>query len=1047
MAGDKQYSVTALLKATDAGFSKTFKAASNVISGMTSQGAKSSSMFKSMFGANVVSSAFIGGINMAKNSVSSMVSELTGSNVAWKSFEGNMRTIGASASEIDKAKKSMQDYATKTIYSASDMAQTYAVLAAVGVKNTDKLVTGFGGLAAAAENPQQAMKTLSQQATQMAAKPQVAWADFKLMMEQSPAGIAAVAKEMGMSTAEMVKAVQDGKVSTEDFFDAISKVGNNTSFTKMATTFKSVGQAIDGLKEGLSNKLQPAFEVATQFGIEMASKIAESLDKVNFDKLASNLNVAIENIKKFFGILGGTGAFSAIQSALGAIGKAIGHVFGSFAGKGDQVTSSAVKIGDAIVVVAGKIEDFANWISKIDPSTIKATAKAIVGVVIGFKAIKTALGIGTAVKGFFGMFKKEAPAAGSATSKLGKIIESIGKSIGSASKGIGEGFGKILEGLGKGASKINPAQWFGISIAILAVGTAVLIASYGFERMASASVMLSNAGAGAMAMFTAMLAGLIGLVAVVGMFGAGLSAGAVGMIAFGAMAVLVGVAIAIIASQADGLSKIISAIGTAFSQVVIAIGTAVAMILPMLPPIILAIASLVTTVTTGISQIVFSIASGVAMIINSFTGLLFGISVVINSISGVIQAFSGLLRTIFDGISQVITATAEGIKTVLTGLGDAFKSLGESIKLVLDGAKGVIEGFGNTVRNILDGIAKIFDSMGNAALNAGKGMQKVADGISTLVGLPTGDLIATLGSVGKNLGTIASHGPGMVTAGNGAIMLSNGLARIASSGASATASIRTIPASASQMQVAFTAASASVQSSMRAIVNSIISGGNQMKSASKAAGIESGRNFATGIQSAAGSVKSAVSALTSAASSTANNARGILRSAGYYLGAGLAAGMRQSLPEVRAAADALVAQANRAAIAKGEIRSPSRLMKRTVGVFLGMGIAKGIEESQPYVDAAMNDMYNSMNSFDFIGDSTLSSDFAFAVSDANANITTDTSSQNKLMRALIDKLDDLNKREIALYIDKEKFARTTGDAINDYTIQKQSSLKRLGGEV
>lgn len=140
------------------------------------------------------------------------------------------------------------------------MASTYSQLAAVGTKNTTELVKGFGGLAAAAENPQQAMKTLSQQATQMAAKPKVQWQDFKLMLEQTPAGIAAIAKEMGMSTAEMVQAVQDGKIKTEDFFDAIAKVGNNDTFSKMATEFKTVDQAIDGMKESLANKLMPQFE-------------------------------------------------------------------------------------------------------------------------------------------------------------------------------------------------------------------------------------------------------------------------------------------------------------------------------------------------------------------------------------------------------------------------------------------------------------------------------------------------------------------------------------------------------------------------------------------------------------------------------------------------------------------------------------------------------------------------------------------------------------------------------------------------------------------
>ncbi|MDK6286117.1 hypothetical protein QP092_26990, partial [Klebsiella pneumoniae] len=76
------------------------------------------------------------------------------------------------------------------------MATTYSQLAAVGTKNTDILVKGFGGLAAASADPAQAMKSLSQQATQMAAKPKVQWQDFQIMLEQSPAGMAAVSRKM-----------------------------------------------------------------------------------------------------------------------------------------------------------------------------------------------------------------------------------------------------------------------------------------------------------------------------------------------------------------------------------------------------------------------------------------------------------------------------------------------------------------------------------------------------------------------------------------------------------------------------------------------------------------------------------------------------------------------------------------------------------------------------------------------------------------------------------------------------------------------------------
>ncbi|MFR6600425.1 MAG: tape measure protein [Streptococcus sp.] len=176
------------------------------------------------------------------------------------------------------------------------MASTYSQLAAVGTKNTTELVKGFGGLAAAAENPQQAMKTLSQQATQMAAKPKVQWQDFKLMLEQTPAGIAAVAKEMGMSTNEMVQAVQDGKIKTEDFFNAIAKVGTNDTFSKMATEFKTVDQAIDGMKESLANKLMPQFEKLNQIGIKAVVGLTNALEKIDFNKISDGIGKGLESL-------------------------------------------------------------------------------------------------------------------------------------------------------------------------------------------------------------------------------------------------------------------------------------------------------------------------------------------------------------------------------------------------------------------------------------------------------------------------------------------------------------------------------------------------------------------------------------------------------------------------------------------------------------------------------------------------------------------------------------------------------------------------------
>lgn len=283
---------------------------SNFRSGM-SQSEKSADSFSNkltkislavvaMYAANKVISGISKGI-------SNLVSDLNVGSATWKTFNANMANIGMGKKEIASVKTELQDFATETIYSASEMATTYSQLAAVGIKNTNKLVKGFGGLAAAAADPSQAMTTLSQQATQMAAKPKVEWADFKLMLEQTPAGIAAVAKTMGMSTAEMVTNVQDGTIATQDFFDAVTATGTNDVFSKMATEYKTMGQAMDGFQETITNKLQPSFDKLSQVGIDAISKITDKLDGFNMDKItkaiANGVNKTIPIFENMFKVI------------------------------------------------------------------------------------------------------------------------------------------------------------------------------------------------------------------------------------------------------------------------------------------------------------------------------------------------------------------------------------------------------------------------------------------------------------------------------------------------------------------------------------------------------------------------------------------------------------------------------------------------------------------------------------------------------------------------------------------------------------------------
>lgn len=294
----ESYSLEAILSARDTNFTSTMDNAQKAMGGLSkSAGGIGASIGKIAAGFGVFKAAS-SAMKMLSSSIGSLGAELSESSIAWQTFENNMEMLGKSSSEIDSARKSLQDFATQTIYSASDMAQTYGQMAAIGVEDTERLVKAMGGLAASAENPQQAMKTLSQQMTQAMAKPTLSWADFKLMLEQTPAGMSAVAKEMGYALDDFVVAVQDGEIASKDFAKAVAEVGTNEHFGSMATEFKSVGQAMDGARETIANKLMPAFELLSAIGIEAISSLTDWIDTLDF----SGLLAPIEALASMFGI-------------------------------------------------------------------------------------------------------------------------------------------------------------------------------------------------------------------------------------------------------------------------------------------------------------------------------------------------------------------------------------------------------------------------------------------------------------------------------------------------------------------------------------------------------------------------------------------------------------------------------------------------------------------------------------------------------------------------------------------------------------------------
>lgn len=584
------------------GFSKLKSA----LSGDAFQGASksSNSMFKSMTGGVVVGNLISKGMDLARSGISSMLGELNEASTSWQTFEGNMHQIGASNTQIARAKSDMQKFAQQTIYSASDMSSTYAQLAAVGTKNTAKLVKGFGGLAAASDNPQQAMKTLSEQATQMAAKPKVQWQDFKLMLEQTPAGISAVAKTMGKSTTELIKNIQDGKVKTQDFLNAVAKTGTNANFSKMATQYKTVGQAMDGLKETLANKLQPQFDKVSQVGIKAVSGITDKLANLNWDGLGNGILSAINKVQPILGNLGNgfKQMFDGFNSS--GAGKSIADMFDSIADAGKKLTATLSKGkggtsffkqlgqlgGGALSSVAQAISGVADAVGKMDPSSLMALARAFIFLKGGLKGIAI-MAIVKGLQQLNGLSPGTIENIASALTKLAYafvILKAVGKGM-QMLKGIHDAFSS-LGGLKTpkmatpevpqaGGIAQSAGAYLKLGAALIMVGGAGVLAAAGFKLLADAATQLASGGGAAIATFFGMVAAIAALAVVVRLLGPAMIGASVGFLMFAAALLIIGAAIFVAAAGITMLATqlpIISQYGLSASVGLLALAGAVA---------------------------------------------------------------------------------------------------------------------------------------------------------------------------------------------------------------------------------------------------------------------------------------------------------------------------------------------------------------------------------------------------------------------------------------------------------------------------------------
>lgn len=866
------YTVKAILSAVDKGFTSTMKQAEQTCSSLSNK-------VKSGLGFGVLAGIGSQVFSSLTNGVSGLVSEMNSSNVAWKVFEGNMGMLGKGAGEIQNIKNELQDFAQASIYSASDMASTYSQLAAVGTKNCTQLVKGFGGLAAAAENPAQAMKTLSQQATQMAAKPYVQWMDFKLMLEQTPAGIAAVAKEMGKTTSELVSDVQKGTVKTEEFFDAISKVGTNDAFTKLATTYKSTDQAMDGLVETMSNKLQPAWKALDQVGIDAVSSLIDAIGSINVDALTAGIMDAVETVKSALNTVkemvvsawssfADSGAIDAAKSALLSFKDAIVNVVNAIKNSG-IIEGMAYAFGEIAEQVAIAAKNVADFVANLDEGVISGFAKAVTGVFTAFAGYKVVKSATNSIK----TFTSNAKSAVNAVKNLYKKIKNGGSSAPQKPTPIDPVETANLKNI---SSEIQ-ARFEGIANVIKSVGESIKTALTGISDIfKSVGTAISTAAKG---------------------IGEGIKTAFQGI---GDVLESLGTAIK---SVLQGLAPVIESLGTAFASLAQGIGTGIATALRGLGS---ALAMIPATTWLAIGAAALMMGAAFALVGSQGAGL----QAILNGVAAVINSLLPVVATVVNGIVSYIDTLGSAISSVVTSISD--------------GVATIVSAIGGAISGVLNSLAGIIDSIGNAALNAGKGFNQLANGISKITSLNILDMGASLAAVATGLAGIGLASGGVQTA--------------ASAMTSLNSSINSISSIVTTIGPSF----ASMASACSSAVNSMMSSLSSAASKAKSTGQQIGNNVVNGVKSGMSKLPSTASQMLNQMYSTLNAAQSRAYQCGAFIGQGLANGLRSQVGAVQSAAAQLAAAADAAIRAKAKIGSPSKVADED-GVWIGKGLVNGLK--------------------------------------------------------------------------------------------------------
>ena len=257
----EQYSVEAILSAVDRGFSHTLDAINQKLDAFDAKASKSEQSgqkiggtFKAMALANLAA----GAITKVTGDIGTLVSESFKASDAMDKFRSTMQFAGLDNSAIEKSAQSVKKYADDTVYDLNTIANTTAQLAANGIKDYDALTQAAGNLNAVAGGNADTFKSVAMVMTQTASAGKLTGENWRQLSDAIPGAsgkIQEALRQNGAYTGDFRKALEQGKISAEEFNKAILDLGMTDVAREAATSTKTIEGAVGNMQAGIVTKI------------------------------------------------------------------------------------------------------------------------------------------------------------------------------------------------------------------------------------------------------------------------------------------------------------------------------------------------------------------------------------------------------------------------------------------------------------------------------------------------------------------------------------------------------------------------------------------------------------------------------------------------------------------------------------------------------------------------------------------------------------------------------------------------------------------------